>query len=107
MNFGKLIRLMLFTLALAAFSNTSYGQSSRQWDVGLGGGTIETFHLSGHYQLYPSGRIGASIGLVRSFNQGLIRPFYGSGKVHFTTFSLEHSYFFKTKTRKVTPFRNE
>lgn len=81
-----------------------WGQKQK-YSFFLGGGSVELFHIGGAYQIYPSGRLSASIGIVRNFNQWIIFPWYGRySKVHFTTFSLNHQYFFKTSSRQVTPF---
>ena len=77
----------------------------QQYSFMVGGGSAETFHMGGAYHLYPSGRLSISLGLIRDFNQWVLFPWYGSySKVHFTSFSLDHQYFFKTGSGKVTPF---
>lgn len=91
-------------LLLLLASNLTLAQRNHRYDVGIGRGEIEFWHLSGHYQLYPSGRIGVNLGLIREFNAILMAPWYGVQRVNHTSFSVEHLYFFKTKTKRVTPF---
>jgi hypothetical protein len=97
-------RITISILTILFFIVEGHAQQQR-YSFFVGGGAAETFHVGGAYQLYPSGRLSTSLGVVRDFNQWLLFPWRGiNSKVHHTTFSLDHQYFFKDSKGKVSPF---
>lgn len=99
----RCMKALVLALVLLANQET-FAQSKHRYSVGIGKSEVEAWHLLGRYQLYPSGRVGLNLGYIRGFNSFLMRPWYGIHQVNHTSISVEHSYFFKTEAKKVTPF---